>query len=96
VYRTVNGRQGGTAGWRTALAALIGITLFFNGAAPLDAYIVRYKEQFYRLYHLHHIQYPDDTMENVYWLEKALAADFSNPLYAEALIEDETQWEKYR
>ncbi|GHV83366.1 hypothetical protein AGMMS50212_07060 [Spirochaetia bacterium] len=48
------------------------------------------------LYHLHLIQYPDDTMENIYWLEKALAADFCNPLYANALIENETQWEKYR
>jgi hypothetical protein len=57
---------------------------------------VTYKEQYYRLYHLHLIQYPDDTMENIYWLEKALKADFANPLYALALIEDETHWEKYR
>jgi hypothetical protein len=35
-------------------------------------------------------------MENIYWLEKTLAADFANPLYALALIEEETQWEKYR
>ena len=63
---------------------------------PLNAYYVTYKEQYYRLYHLHHIQYPDDTMENIYWLEKALKADFCNPLYALALIENETEWEKYR
>jgi hypothetical protein len=63
---------------------------------PLGAYYVQYKEQYYRLYHLHYIQYPDDTMENIYWLEKALKADFANPLYALALIENETQWEKYR
>jgi hypothetical protein len=63
---------------------------------PLNAYFVRYKEQYYRLFHLHHIQYPDDTMENIYWLERAVKADFSNPLYAIALIENETQWEKYR
>ncbi|MFA6506896.1 MAG: hypothetical protein WCT14_12380, partial [Treponemataceae bacterium] len=37
-----------------------------------------------------------DTMENIYWLEKAIQADFANPLYALALIENETQWEKYR
>ena len=80
---------------RSLAAALVGVILL-SGAAPLDAYIVRYKEQFYRLYHLHHIQYPDDTMENIYWLEKALAADFCNPLYAEALIENPVQWEKYR
>jgi len=35
-------------------------------------------------------------MENIYWLEQALKADFCNPLYALALIEDEIQWEKYR
>jgi hypothetical protein len=35
-------------------------------------------------------------MENIYWLEQAVKADFANPLYALALIEDETQWEKYR
>jgi len=65
-------------------------------AVPSGAYIVTYKEQFYRLFHMHHIQYPDDTMENIYWLEQALKADFCNPLYALALIENETQWEKYR
>jgi hypothetical protein len=65
-------------------------------AMPLNAYFVTYKEQYYRLFHMHHIQYPDDTMENIYWLEKALKADFCNPLYALALIENETQWEKYR
>jgi len=62
----------------------------------LNAYFVTYKEQYYRLFHLHYIQYPDDTMENIYWLEKALQADFCNPLYAIALVENETQWEKYR
>jgi hypothetical protein len=35
-------------------------------------------------------------MENIYWLEQALKADFANPLYALTLIEDEVQWEKYR
>jgi len=63
---------------------------------PLNAYYATYKEQYYRLYHLHYIQYPDDTMENIYYLEKALKADFCNPLHAIALIEDEIQWEKYR
>ena len=62
----------------------------------LNAYVVTYKEQYYRLYHLHLIQYPDDSMENIYWLEKALKAPFCNPLYALALIENETEWEKYR
>ncbi|MDR2952737.1 MAG: hypothetical protein LBU82_05805 [Treponema sp.] len=65
-------------------------------ASPLGAYYVTYKEQYYELFHIHYIQYPDDTMENIYWLEKALEADFANPLYALALIENEKQYEKYR
>ena len=76
--------------------AVLGVVLFSAVISPLNGYFVTYKEQYYRLYHLHHIQYPDDTMENIYWLEKALKADFANPLYAIALIENETQWEKYR
>jgi hypothetical protein len=77
-----------------AVLSLVFFSLFF----PIEshAYIIRYKEEYYQLYHLHYIQYPDDTMENIYWLEQALKADFCNPLYALALIENETQWEKYR
>ena len=70
--------------------------VFLTVALPLNSYFVTYKEQYYRLFHLHYIQYPDDSMENIYWLEKAQEADFANPLYALALIENETQWEKYR
>ena len=76
------------------IAILILLTLIPKSA--LNAYFVTYKEQYYRLFHLHYIQYPDDTMENIYWLEKAVKADFCNPLYALAFIENETQWEKYR
>ena len=61
----------------------------------LDAYIIMYKEQYYRLFHVHHNQYPDDTMENIFWLEQALKANFANPLYALARIETEEQYEKY-
>jgi len=75
---------------------LILLVLILLPVLPLNAYYVTYKEQYYRLYHLHLIQYPDDTMENIYWLERALKADFCNPLYALAHIENETQWEKYR
>lgn len=78
---------------RTA-ACLLMLLAFVAPGAP--AYYVQYKEQYYRLYHLHYIQYPDDTMENIYWLEQAMKADFANPLYALALIENQTQWEKYR
>lgn len=72
------------------------VIVLFAASLPVNSYFVTYKEQYYKLYHLHYIQYPDDTIENIYWLEKALQADFCNPLYALALIEDETQWEKYR
>ena len=79
-------------GCKTAFLLLLFV--FIPGI--LNAYFVTYKEQYYRLFHLHYMQYPDETMENIYWLEKALKADFCNPLYALALIENETQWEKYR
>jgi len=65
-------------------------------ALPANGYFVTYKEQYYRLFHLHYVQYPDDSMENIYWLENALKAPFANPLHALAHIENEIQWEKYR
>lgn len=65
-------------------------------AMPSFAYVAKYKEDFYQLFHVHYQQYPDDVMENIYWLEKAVAADFANPLYAAAKINDERDWEKYR
>lgn len=74
------------------LLFFIGITL----SMPLFSYIVSYKEQFYSLFHTHYQQYPDDVMENIYWLEKAVAADFCNPKYALTKIENEKDWEKYR
>jgi hypothetical protein len=60
------------------------------------AYQVYFKEQYYKLYHIHYIQYPDDTIENIYWLEQARKADFCNPLYALAKIVDQKHWERYR
>ena len=76
--------------------ALALVLFTFFPCIPGNAYYVTYKEQYYRLFHVHFNQNPDDTMENIYWLEKALAADFCNPLYALALIENEIEWEKYR
>lgn len=85
-----------TSGQRL-IATIVVYSLFLSlPAAGVGAYYVQYKEQYYKLFHLHYIQYPDDTMENIYWLEQAAKADFANPLYALALIENETQWEKYR
>ena len=72
------------------------IIIFLCAALPANSYVVTYKEQFYRLFHVHYIQYPENSIENIYWLEKAANAPFANPLYALALIEDEIQWEKYR
>lgn len=70
------------------------MNIFFS--LPLFSYFVSFKEQYYSLFHQHYQQYPDDVMENIYWLEQAVMADFANPRYAEAKIENEIQWEKYR
>ena len=78
-------------------AALLLFVLIFNVCNPPEAsaYIIKYKEQYYKLYHVHYNQYPDDTLENIFWLELALKADFANPLYALARIETREQYEKY-
>ena len=69
--------------YRFNLAFVAFTSIFILGAiTPASAYVVQYKEQFYELYHVHYNQYPDDIMENIYWLERAVEADFCNPLYA--------------
>ena len=70
--------------------------LLFLPSIDAQAYRILYAEQYYRLYHLHFYQYPDDTMENIHYLEQALKADFANPLYALARIENSQQWAQYR
>ncbi len=72
------------------------LSLLLACSALVASYPVYFKEQYYRLYHTHYIQYPDDSIENIYWLEKAIAADFCNPLYALAKIGDKRSWERYR
>ena len=72
------------------------LLLIIIPASPVSAYRILYAEQYYRLYHLHFYQYPDDTMENIYYLEQALKADFCNPLYALARIDNKRDWERYR
>lgn len=74
------------------LTAIIAYLIPFTA----NAYVVKYKEDYYKLFHVHYTQFSDDCIENIYWLEKAVNADFANPLYAMAKIETETQWEKYR
>jgi hypothetical protein len=61
-----------------------------------SAWRILYAEEYYKLYHEHLYHYPDDTMEDIYYLETALKADFANPLYALAPIKDKTEWERYR
>jgi len=78
--------------FRTAVLCLV----LFTAAVPADAHTVMFKEQFYRLFHMHLTRDPDNFIENIFWLERALAADFANPLHALALIETEIQWELYR
>jgi hypothetical protein len=77
---------------RAALALFL-LSLSVCGAS---AYPVYYKEQYFKLFHTHYIEYPDDSIENIYWLERAKEADFCNPLYALAKIEDKAHWERYR
>ncbi|HET7839040.1 MAG TPA: hypothetical protein VFL04_04730 [Rectinemataceae bacterium] len=77
-------------------SGLIAAILLILALAGAYAYPVYYKEQYYKLFHLHYIQYPDDTIENIYWLEQAKKADFCNPLYALATIPDPQHWERYR
>ncbi len=79
----------------TLIAALF-LFLLAVPARDADAYVVRYKEQFYKLYHVHYQQDPDDVMENIYWLERAVEADFANPLYALGKVATKKEWEKYR
>ena len=80
------------------IARIVAVSLLFSLGivVPASAYMVKYKEDFYRLYHIHYQQYPDDCIENIYWLEKAVQADFCNPLYAGLKIETKKEWEKYR
>jgi hypothetical protein len=81
---------------RAVLAWFFLIICAFGAAPPVAAYPVYFKEQYFKLFHTHYIEYPDDSIENIYWLERAKKADFCNPLYALARIEDKRHWERYR
>ncbi|NIZ18406.1 hypothetical protein [Entomospira culicis] len=63
--------------------------------ATINTRIV-YTEQWYRLYHQHLLRSPSDEFENLVYLEHALNAEFSHPLYALAKIESADQWQLYR
>ena len=79
---------------RLALALLLAIL----PAACAGAAII-YAEQYYQLYHEHLHHYPDDTLEDIFYLEQALKSDiapFANPLWALATVKDQTDWARYR
>ena len=78
---------------RRALVALLSGALL---VCPAHAYRILYAEQYYRLFHEQLTMSTDDIMENIAWLEQALAADFANPLYALARIDNKREWEQYR
>ncbi|OJF76037.1 MAG: hypothetical protein BKP49_09480 [Treponema sp. CETP13] len=63
---------------------------------PGFSWAIKYKEEYYNLYHIHYQQYPSDVIENIYWLERSIAADFCNPQFALAHIDNKDEWEKYR
>ncbi len=76
-----------------AAAAFLLLFILLNNSF---AYVCKYKEDYYKLYHIQYAQTSDDCLENIYWLEKAVEAPFANPLYAMAKIKTEEEWEKYR
>ena len=81
---------------KTLQILLLAAVFFSVPVSQAVSYMVKFKEDWYKLYHVHYQQYPDDCIENIYWLEKALQADFANPLYARIKISNEKEWEKYR
>ncbi len=83
-------------GHKFLISLFLALVIFTAFPSKSPAYMVKYKEDYYKLFHVHYQQYPDDCMENIYWLEKAVQADFANPLYADIKINDENEWEKYR
>jgi hypothetical protein len=75
---------------------LLALILLVLAAVPVSAYKILYAEQWYKLVHRHLYEDPDAAMENIYYLERALRADFANPLNALTPIKDEKEWERYR
>lgn len=76
--------------------ALMLVALVLLAASDVWAYRLIYKEQLYELVHQQLYRYPEDYAENIRWLERAISADFANPLYALAEIETRRDWDYYR
>ena len=87
---------GRTADKRDVKKAIFILVILAGPLVSLSAWRILYAEEYYKLYHEHLYHYPDDTMEDISYLESALKADFVNPLYALAPIKDPTEWERYR
>ena len=77
------------------LTVLLIIFNFLIITDSAESYKILYAEQFYRLYHAHFYQYPEDYLENIYWLEQSLRSDFANPLNALAKIDNKNEWKRY-
>ncbi len=76
--------------------SLWAILLLLVPLLSVHAYRILYAEEYYKLFHEHLYQYPEDCLENITYLKDALNADFANPLYALAKINNKIQWERYR
>ena len=81
---------------KSILTVLLCALFFTLPLTHANAYMGKFKEDWYKLYHVHYQQYPDDCMENIYWLEQAVKADFCNPQFLDFTVTSEKQWEKYR
>ena len=74
---------------KKGLKKILLTALLFITAGSVSAYVCKYKEDYLKLYHVHYGQESDDCIENIYWLEQAVTADFANPLYAYTKIANE-------
>ena len=81
---------------KSLFVTFLAVTLVGIVTPRANAYRILYAEQWYQLFHEHFYQYPDDTMENIWYLEQALKSDFANPLYALTKINNNLQWARYR
>lgn len=70
--------------------------IFFACSLKLFSLPIMYAEHYYRLYHLNLYRYPEDYLENLFYLELALEMPFANPLNAIARVETEKENEYYQ
>jgi hypothetical protein len=78
------------------LATVFAVVCALLATPSVWGYKLLFKEQLYEMNHQQLYMYPEDYAANIAWLERALSADFANPLYAFAEIENEREWEYYR